>query len=117
MPIYEYRRPNGETVEVFMTLPELPKRQKTDGTIEINGEICKRTFRNAHVIAPPGNWPLRSKAMGVGVDEIAAAKADDRRHGLKHDYDPETGDALFSGVGQKRQALKKHGWRDNDAYV
>ena len=116
MPNYEYIRPNGETVEIFMHLSELKERQKPDGTIEINGEICRRTFRNAHVIAPPGNWPLHSKALGVGADEIEEAKADDRRHGLKHDYDPETGDAIFSSVGQKRAALKKHHWRDNDAY-
>ena len=62
----------------------------------------------------PACWPMTCVLTGVDPSEIPEAKAAAAKAGLRIDFDPETGGAIFESRGQRRDYLRHMGQFDKD---
>lgn len=55
---------------------------------------------------------MKSYSAGVNPKQIQEAMAADRRMGVSIDYDPKTGDAIFTSAAQRKRYSEAHGLYD-----
>lgn len=94
-------------------------------TYKVDGKECTREEYDAFSTVKPmgvpmlgGNtsacWPMKSDALAVHPEQIAEAMANDRKHGIATEYDPEDGRLILKDQAQKRDILKARQLHDNN---
>lgn len=117
MPVYSYRKNNGELIELQMSIDEKSFREQ-NGVIELeDGETAMRDILSDHkgVKHCPGNWPMHSYAMGVGVDQVDEAQDHSRMIGIPTEFDRQTGDAIFTSAAHRKRYCEASGFVDKNA--
>lgn len=66
-------------------------------------------------VPPPGNWPMKSDAMGVHPDQIPEVEAHSRRVGVPTRFDKDTGQAILTSPDHRRRYAKAIGLIDRNA--
>jgi uncharacterized membrane-anchored protein len=97
MPIYNLKRMSDDTsVEMALSIAELDKSRRKDGTFLIKGEKYKWDVQ-AHVEAnsyrkdPASNWPQYSDAFSVMSEDAKEHAEHARAHGVPTDFVVEQG--------------------------
>ena len=62
----------------------------------------------------PQCWPMKSDALAVHPNQIAATMARDRKHGIASEYDPVDGRCIIKDRGQRRELMKSYKLHDNE---
>lgn len=116
MPVYCYRLENGEPLEIEMSVKEKEDRE-IEGIITLENGIT--AFRD--IVAEhrgtrhcPGNWPMHSCAMGVGIDQVQEAQEYSRKIGVPTEFDSQTGDAIFTSPAHRKRYCEAHGFIDRN---
>lgn len=84
-------------------------------------ECGKRMIRNYAAemgfvkVTPPGNWPMKSDAMGVHPDQIPEVEAHSRKVGVPTHFDRETGQAILTSRDHRFKYARAIGMFDRDA--
>jgi hypothetical protein len=115
MPFYVYSdRDTGEKYELMMTISEMMRRQKSDGTIRHDGKTLHRNVAAEHrgMTSNPGNWPMKSDAAGVHPTQVGAAYTESVKLGVPTRFDPQTGQAIFESRSHRKDFLKAKGMFD-----
>lgn len=115
MPFYVYRNDEtGEQIELMMTIAEMHRRQRRDGTIVYDGKKYRRWISAEHGLraATPGNWPMKSDAAGVHPSQVGAAYNESVSLGVPTRFDSETGQAIFESRGHRKAFLRAKGMYD-----
>lgn len=114
MPTYCYRCDFcNRTQDKFQTVAGRNRR--------VSCECGKRMIRDyaaemGYIKVPlPGNWPMKSDAMGVNPDQIAEVEAHSRRVGVPTCFDRETGQAILTSPLHRKRYAKAIGLFDRDA--
>jgi len=63
----------------------------------------------------PQNWPMKSDAAGCLVHEIPKRMEQLRRRGVRCEFDPRTGEAIFDNASHRKQVLQAMGMYDRNA--
>lgn len=124
MPIYVFQhRETGEVIEQFLTFSQHERRVRK-GVIKIKGEVyeavvtggimSRMSSKERGRSGPGSTYPMKSAATGVEVHQIPEAMAHDRENGLKVDYDPKTGDAIYTSRGQRKKHVESLGMYDRN---
>jgi hypothetical protein len=117
MPTYCYRRQDtGEVVQAVMSVAEMERRQKRDGSIRLDdGAIAIRDLLAEHggPKASPAAWPLHSEALAVHPTQIEEARAHSRSLGVPLEFDP-IGCPIFVSRRHRRDYCRAIGVRDRD---
>lgn len=116
MPTYVYRRvDNDERVTLHMTITELMKRQRRDGSITLDDGIEAIRDFTALRIGAQTEWtePLLSDAAAVHPEQIPEARADSVRRGVPTDFAPD-GRAIFTSRSHRKRYCRAIGLHDND---
>lgn len=115
MPFYHYiDRNTGEKFELMMTISEMMRRQKKDGTISHEGRTLHRDITSEHrgFSNTPGAWPMLSDAAGVHPSQVGAAFKESVGFGIPTRFHPETGQAIFESRAHRKAFLKAKGMYD-----
>jgi hypothetical protein len=115
MPFYIYvDNQTNERVELMMTIQEMMRKRRADGSILHEGRILHRSIAAEHggVSSNPGNWPMRSDAAGVHPSQTGAAYEESVKLGVPTRFDPQTGQAIFESRSHRRDFLKAKGMFD-----
>lgn len=124
MPIYVFQnRETGEIVEKLMSFSEHTKRVRK-GVIRIDGEVydsvvtgglmSRMSRKERGRFGACSTYPMKSAATGVNPVQIAEARAHDAENGIKVDYDPKTGDAIYTSPGQRKKHCESLGFFDRN---
>lgn len=109
MPTYVYSDADEEiVVEKMFRAGEAPR------SIEENGRLLCRDYRRERIGVPPSAYRVESEAMGVDTDQIPEAMAWDKKNGCSVDYNPETGNPIFTSRDQRRKYMRAHNFYDRD---
>lgn len=117
MPFYIYKdKKTGLSIELFMTISEMLRRQKKDGSIKHEGRIYHRCVASEHrgVSSTPENWPMLSDAAGINPSECERAWNESVSMGVPTQYHPETGQAIFESRSHRKAWLKAKGMYDRN---
>lgn len=121
--IYLYRTTDGALHEVIMTVAEMCRRQRKDGTIRLkDGRLARRDItaeQGGFQDVGEKNWPkgrqdhwsLSCHPSQVGEFNKAAAA-----RGVATVHDPRTGSPQFTSMAHRRSYLKKFGFVDKSGY-
>lgn len=115
MPFYVYvDDETGTKVELMMTVSEMMRRQRKDGTILHEGRRMRRSIASEHGSNDgcPGNWPLLSDAAGVHPTQCGAAYRESVSLGVPTRFHPDTGQAIFESRSHRRAFLRAKGMYD-----
>lgn len=127
MPRYNYRRADtGLIVEVTLTIAEMQRRQRPDGSILLGKNEAGSPWNGARVkafrdfaselgtIATQGTgWPLLSEGAGVQQSQVKEATEHARKLGVPTDFTRD-GRAIFRDRNHRKQYLKAHGLHDRN---
>lgn len=117
MPFYVYRdESTGEKIELMMTVAEMSRRQRKDGTIVHEGKTLLRDIAAEHggFRNTPGAWPMKSDAAGVHPSQAGEAYEESARLGVPTRFDSETGQAIFESRSHRRAFLRAKGMYDRN---
>lgn len=113
-PVYCFSTSDGRVVEEFYHPTEtVPKIVRLD-----DGSLASRDFaaemkgskRRRPSEGGKAPWPMKSRAMGVHVNQVRdAMKADPDAK-----FDSQTGEAIFDSPQHREQCLKRAGFVDLD---
>jgi len=115
MPFYHFiDRNTGEKFELMMTISEMMRRQKKDGTLLHDGRTLHRDITSEHrgFSNTPGAWPMLSDAAGVHPSQAGAAFKESVGFGIPTRFHPETGQAIFESRSHRKAFLKAKGMYD-----
>lgn len=120
MPVYCYKRENGNIVELAMTIEEKAKKEfqhegKTaifldDGTIGLRD--IETEFKGTRTF--PNNWPLHSDAMGVHPGQTREAYEESVKMGIPTQFDSD-GRAVFTDAKHRKKYCEAFGFHDRNA--
>jgi hypothetical protein len=65
-----------------------------------------------NVFPCPSTYPMKSDAMGINPDEIEHARAAAIAMGVPTDFDPESGEAIFTGPAHRKKYCEAMGVLD-----
>ena len=115
MPVYCYRDRRGKLYEIPMSVKEMLRKQRKDGTIRWKGKVLKRDmvaemkgFKNS-----PGAWPLYSDAAGVAPDQVKEAYEHSVRIGIPTEFTPD-GRAIFRSRRHRKEYCEAIGLYDRN---
>ena len=108
--VYKFLLKSGVQMRLKMSQEEFTSRVKRGKLRLVNGE-------HATLVGSPSlttgcyssMWPLRSDCAGINPIQIPAQMAEDARVGVKIDYDPKTGEAIFQSAQQRKRWAEAHG--------
>ena len=117
MPAYLYETESGEMVELFMSVKEMERRQRHDGSITLDdGRAARRNFgaemrdfRNT-----PGCWPMYSDAAGCHPLQVRQMQEALAKKGVQCHFTPD-GRAVLESRSHRRDVLKAMGLFDRSA--
>ena len=61
-----------------------------------------------NISSVPGNYPMESDSMGVGIHQVEAASKADAAAGLPTEYNKKTGAAIFRDKRHRREYCERH---------
>ena len=104
-----------EQVDLHMSLSEYRKRTK-NGRIKLDdGRMAKLDWSAfGNVSSVPGNYPMESDAMGVGVHQVEKAAKADAAAGVPTEYNKRTGAVIFRDKEHRRAYCERHGVFDRN---
>lgn len=108
MPTYCYRHPDGSLIELSMTVAQMKRRQRRDGTlVRWSGNdkiILTRDIVAEHKghRATPGTWPMVSTAAGVDATQVEEARAYAKRMGVPTEFTKD-GDPILTGPEHRKR--------------
>jgi hypothetical protein len=116
MPIYCYRRGDGELVEISMSYAEKCRREQ-GGRIVHKGETLERDVVAEHSKTVPGcsGWPIWSESAAVHPSDVPQVKSDLARNGIACDFDRH-GRPRFESAAHRRSVLRRWGMHDRRGY-
>jgi len=115
MPFYIYKnKETGEAFELMMSMSEMLRRQRKDGTIVHEGKTLHRDVISEHrgISSNPGAWPLMSDAAGVHPSQAGDAYKQSVEIGVPTQFHSETGQAIFESRSHRKAFLKAKGMYD-----
>lgn len=115
MPFYIYKDvETGERIELMMSISDMMRKRRADGSIKHEGRILVRDIVAEHkgVSSNPGNWPMMSDAAGVHPSQAGDAYKDSVSRGVPTQFHPETGQAIFTSRSHRSAFLKSKGMYD-----
>lgn len=118
MPIYAYRKPDGEVVDLPMSNDDREAREFHDAdlgqciTLD-DGTIAVRVFSSLQRSGKRG-WPLVSDGLGVHTSQIAGATRHARAAGCDVSFN-EIGQCVVPNREQRNRYMKLRGNFDRDA--
>lgn len=122
MPRYSYVTKSGDRFELVMTIAEMQRRQKPDGSITavVNGRRLRGTRDYGGDLSTVGTpaksgWPLHSEAAGVWPGQVKEAEAHAASVGVPTKFDGQ-GRAVFTDPAHRRRFLKAHGLHDRSSF-
>jgi len=115
MPNYTYRKSDGSHITLFMSIKQMCRKERKDGTIMYGGETLVRDYTAGQVGMASGcsGWPMESDSAGVHPDQVPEAMEHDRKLGVLCNYSND-GNPIFTSKGQKDRFLKAHGLHDRN---
>lgn len=116
MPIYCYRDPDGQLVELKMSYAEMLRRQ-TDGKIEHEGMTLTRDIVAEHQNTVPGcaGWPIWSDAAAVHPSDVPNTDAQLKSRGVNVSFDRH-GRPKFENAAHRRSYLRAMKLHDRNGY-
>jgi len=63
----------------------------------------------------PANWPMESDAAGVAPEQIPECRKLDAQMGCPTEYNPETGNPIFTSQQHRKRYCEVHGLYDRNA--
>jgi hypothetical protein len=116
MPTYVYKDEQGEIVEVFMTVSEMESKEQ-DGVLIHEGRTLTRDLEAEHGPARGGcaSWPMKSDAAGVHPSQASEAYKHSVSVGVPTQFDPRTGQAIFTDRSHRKRYLAARGFIDRNA--
>lgn len=117
MPIYLYRKDDDELVEVRMTIAQMQRRQRKDGSIRMpDGSRGVRDIpaEQRGGKSHPANWPMYSDAAGVHPSQIEEFTKLARDAGVPTDFLPD-GRAKLESARHRRDYLRTRNLHDRNA--
>lgn len=117
MPLYCYYDPEtGEPVDLFLGLDEMLEMSDDNSGITHEGRYLKRDYprETNGWVNTAWSTPLKSDALGVGLDQIDDAIAHSREIGVPTDFDRKTGEAIFRSRGHRKRYCEATGYVDRD---
>lgn len=128
MPIYSYiREDNDEVVELTMSLKEKELKEqearvlgaKLQGIYVDDTVFAKRAYHLDHRDyrnVSQACWPMKSSALGVGVDQIPEAVAEAKKYGIKAEFDLKTGDFIAHDKSTYNKYANLYGLHDRNCF-
>ena len=117
MPTYCYRREgSGKLVEIIMSISEMERRQKR-GRIVLSdgvGAIRDVSAEHGHFRDTPGNWPMKSVAMGVNPQGIGQARQNLKKMGVEVEFERD-GRMKLNNLADRKRVCEAMGVHDKDA--
>lgn len=114
--IYCYRDEYGHPVEIAMTVAEMERRERPDGTLEHEGRTLRRAqdleWSGVAVPASKG-WPMSSDALAVHPDQVAEFSEDSRKRGVPTDFAPD-GRCILTSKAHKDRYMRAYGYHDKN---
>lgn len=102
----------AETVFVDMEFPSC----KAPDTVQHKGQTLHRDFvARGHQKNHKNLWPLRSRGLGVGVDQVDEAEKHCQEIGIPTDFDKQTGEAILNDNGHRNKLMDYYEIGDKDA--
>lgn len=100
-----------------MTVAELMRRRRGDGTIEHDGRVLTRDVAAEHAgsVGSSAGWPIWSDGAAVHPDQVPTARRDLERHGVHVDFD-KWGRPRFDNAAHRRAALRRMNLHDRRGY-
>jgi hypothetical protein len=122
MPTYIFRRPDGTTEEVAMSIEEyerlsFPRGDGTTGITLPDGTAAVRDIAAEYAKPRRGgcaSWPMLSEAAGVMPEQAAEAHAESVRLGVETEFTRD-GRAVFRDATHRRKYLRAIGMYDRNA--
>jgi hypothetical protein len=111
MPAYSYRTKDGELVERVYPMSKIPSRIKLDDGRWAVRDIAS-DHRSRHAVKC-SQWPMKSWAAGVAIDQIPEAMEHARKHGVPTEFAPD-GDVIFRDRAHRKAYLKIIGMHDRN---
>lgn len=120
---YTFQRiDNGEKVTKTLTLAEYGALLKEDDEtylVEIGDEMvaCTRDLVGdlSSTLSAVRTGEMRSVAIGVHPSQVEDAQREAAAVGVPTEYDPKTGDAIFTSREHRKRLCKALGYFDRDA--
>lgn len=115
MPFYIYKdNETGESFELMMSMSEMLRRQRKDGSIIHDGRKLFRDVVSEHrnVTSNTDTWPLLSDAAGVHPSQAEDAYKQSADIGVPTRFHPDTGQAIFESRSHRKAFLKAKGMYD-----
>jgi hypothetical protein len=116
MPTYIYTAPNGTDHEFVMSVAEMEAAEK-NGFMFHEGQWYKRNLEAEHGPARGGcaSWPMKSDAAGVHPSQSKEAYEHSVSVGVPTQFDPRTGQAIFTDRSHRKRYLAARGFIDRNA--
>lgn len=115
MPCYEFKKADGEIVELRMSFEEFDKRVK-DGVVTLPDGSTAHYFWNGHagISTVPSNYPMVCTAAGVHPDQVQSHMAFLRSRGCGQVNHTKEGDIIFEDKKQRKKVLEALGFFDRN---
>lgn len=121
MPRYTFTTPDGDSIELVLTVKEYDQRVK-DGRITVKHKgrtvVAERNFAgDACTLGTPAKsgWPMHSEAAGVWPGQQKEAEAEASKLGVPTKFDTQ-GRAVFTDPKHRKRYLKAHSMHDRSGY-
>lgn len=103
----------GEVFErVGSHLDILRKKDENGNYVLDNGQVVRVRIdlQLGSVRQVTGTWPLECYQMGVNPSEVREFIEDARRRGVPTEFNPRTGDAIFTSRAHKKKYCRTYGY-------
>lgn len=115
MPTYEFLKPDGAVVEVFMSFAEHDRRVKDDVIKLDDGSTARKHWSGKSAISSvPSCYPMVSSAAGVHPGQIKEHMDHLRKMGCGQVDHTKNGDIIFRDKSQRRKVLETLGMYDRN---
>lgn len=115
MPTYEFVKPDGEVVEVFMSFAEHDRRVKNDVIKLDDGTKARKVWAGKTAISTvPSNYPMVCTSAGVHPGQVKEHMEHLRKMGCGQVNHTKDGDIVFESKGQRKKVLEALGMFDRN---
>ena len=116
MPTYEYKHTvTGEIIEIVMTIAEMQEKQDKDGYLILPDGVAGKRYYRAPMTRKDSTWPMESYAAGCNPDEVKEQRDHSVKIGVPTDFNPKTGDAIFTSPQHRKRYCEAVGLFDRNA--
>lgn len=114
MPTYLFRHSDGRIHQEFMAVDEMMQRTIEGRLVLSSGEVVKRDIAAEHseFRQTPGNWPMKSNAMGCGEGQEIESMQAAAEAGVPTEF--KNGYAIFTGPEHRKKYCEAYGYHDKN---